>query len=462
MEIDMNGVERNIARTRGIAGRLAFLTAMASAAVSSADTREAARKAVAATVAVEWKQEAGANAEEGVYKWQGAQTSQSSGTVLSSDGVIVSFAGEGAASEINVTFADGRSLPARRLVVDRRNQLALLKVDAAGLADVTLAQQPPELGETVLAAMCAGAESRIVGKGIVAATDGQVSGLFGKLIQTDIEATQMSAGSPLVNEQGALVGVIVAAAKEANDEGPAYAAPATVLRELLKLSAQSQGAEGAEVVVKRGFLGLSFGGESEPPVVQTVLPDAPAAHVDIEAGDTIVTVDGQAVQTTLELTEAIAAKPAGELVVLEVKRNDEPIEVRVKLGERPELQAAEVKLDYNVDALESAKLYVLGRDGQALAVDPKQVVEKGQVLGQIAEAANDSDAAAKHVGDLYAYWYRALDQSAKQPEAPVLRVERSDLDKRLADLTSEVESLRKQVETLSAQLKQLGEQLGEE
>jgi hypothetical protein len=81
------------------------------------------------------------------------------------------------------------------------------------------------------------------------------------------------------------------------------------------------------------------------------------------------------------------------------------------------------------------------------------------VLGQIAEAANDPDAAAKHVGDLYSYGRRALDQSAKQPEAPVLRVERSDLDKRLADLTSEVESLRKQVEASTAQLKQLGEQI---
>jgi S1-C subfamily serine protease len=465
MEVDMNGTRLIFGQHRLMASCIACVAAMATAAASSADTRDAAKRAVAATVAVEWKGDAEASADRNeprsAYSRRVAQASQSSGTVVSPDGLVVSFAGDGVASAINVTFADGRSLPARRLVVDRRNQLALLKVDAADLAGVTLAQQPPEVGETVVAAMCADAESRIVGKGIVAATDRQVSGLVGKLIQTDIEATRMSAGSPLVNEEGELVGIIIAAAREANEQGPAFAVPTSVVRELVELRTRARGEEAAEVVVKRGFLGLSFGAMSEPPVVQTVLPEAPAAHVDIEEGDTIVTVDGQPVQTTLELTEAIAAKPAGELVVLELKRRDQPVEVRVKLAERPELQVPDAKLDYNVDAIQSARLYVLGQDGKPLAVDPKQVVEKGQVLGQIAESVKDPTT-AKNLGEVYSNWYRTLNQSAAQAEAPVLRVERSDLDKKLTDLTSEVESLRKQVEALTEAVTKLGVQLGEE
>lgn len=467
-----------------IAGCLALLSASTAAATASADAREAAQRAVAATVAVEWKQgedalwkaspraEAvpGLAAELDSYRWRGLETSHSSGTVVSPSGLVVTFAAAGDQHSIQVTLADGRSLPAKRLVVDRRSQLVLLKVDAEDLDHVALAERAPEIGETVVAAMCADVESRIVGRGIVAATDRKVAGTLPRLIQTDVQVTRMSAGSPLVNEEGELVGVIVAKSdKNASENRSAFAVPAGLVRELIDAQRHSRDAEGegTEVVVARGYLGVSLDGESDTPVVRSVIADAPAAHVDIEEGDTIVAVDGFEVNTTKDATEAIASKPGGEVVVLDLQRSGKPIKVRVRLGERQEPKSAAASPDYNVDAVEAGRLWLYGQTGEPIAVDA------GDVLGQLdpyqyhvvtpqVQESQDKLKAEENSNERYLYWYRALSDSAGKPQAPVLRVERSDLDKKLESLTGEVERLRKQVEALSEQLNQLSERLGKE
>ena len=57
-------------------------------------------------------------------------------------------------------------------------------------------------------------------------------------------------------------------------------------------------------------VGLPLAAQSEEPagiLVTAVDPDGPAATAGIERGDLILSVDGQAVTTTGELTEALAA-----------------------------------------------------------------------------------------------------------------------------------------------------------
>jgi predicted nucleic acid-binding Zn-ribbon protein len=59
-------------------------------------------------------------------------------------------------------------------------------------------------------------------------------------------------------------------------------------------------------------------------------------------------------------------------------------------------------------------------------------------------------------------WQRLHGTLAAEPAPNVLRVERSDLEKKLEDFGHNVESLQQQVEKLTAEIKSLREKLAEQ
>jgi S1-C subfamily serine protease len=68
-----------------------------------------------------------------------------------------------------------------------------------------------------------------------------------------------------------------------------------------------------------------------------VLPDSPAEDAGLEAGDVILAVDGQELDSEHALADLIASYEPGDTVTLEVKRpGEEPNDVTVQLGEHPE------------------------------------------------------------------------------------------------------------------------------
>ena len=69
------------------------------------------------------------------------------------------------------------------------------------------------------------------------------------------------------------------------------------------------------------------------PVIDTVLPDTPAAQAGIAPGDTVLSVDGQPIIFWEELTDMVQASK-GRTLVLELKRGKE----RISLGVTPQMQ----------------------------------------------------------------------------------------------------------------------------
>jgi S1-C subfamily serine protease len=459
---------RSTLRTAVLASTL--IGFLASGTTASADFRDASQAALAATVAVEWNEkqvetpgvevQAPALEANRNYQWLGfgrpAAASFSSGTIVRGDGLIVTFAADPDDANPTVVLPDGQTLPAKRIVLDSRSQLALLKVDAAGLEAISLAEGRPEIGESVLAAMCVDMEDRIVAKGIIAAAERNVDGFPFPLIQTDIHVAPMSAGAPLVNEAGKLLGVIVAMESEAGAKrGTALVVRSEKVQTLLDAMQMND-----EVFLEGGYLGISLGSRDGAPLVTSVHEGSPAAHVDIEPEDEIVAIDDQPVSTMSEVVEMIFGKQAGDLVVLELERDGEPFKVRVRLSERPRpeataTQSAESDASrYRVEWAQPSKLYLLDKEGKVQTVDPKSDLQRWYPATQPGENAEYS----AEVQKAYA---RAIEQLAP-PQAPVLRVERSELDQKLETLAREVESLRKQVEALTEQLKQLRDQRGED
>ncbi|HEV3342178.1 MAG TPA: trypsin-like peptidase domain-containing protein, partial [Pirellulales bacterium] len=252
----------------------ACLSLLAFPTTTYAGSREAVQKAIPAAVAVEWRADEKAGPQQAArnvrrlpdaetqvgdsdphrrttVRWRAIPASQradlalTSGVVVSANGLVVTANREPDGHYV-VIFADGRSLPARVVVDDRRSGLRLLKVDATDLPHLALADNEAEIGDQVFAAFCTDRRERAAAQGMVAARPKAAS------IELDLATGPMSAGGALVNEFGKLVGII--SGKSAPDARTQTNNSAVPLRDIRALLAAQQGEN--TVVVHRGFLGL--------------------------------------------------------------------------------------------------------------------------------------------------------------------------------------------------------------
>ncbi len=91
---------------------------------------------------------------------------------------------------------------------------------------------------------------------------------------------------------------------------------------------------GAFSVDGDGWLGISLA-DTEQPTVATVVPGSPAAAVGLKPGDVVLAVDDTETASLESFVELFEGLNAGDAIALRVKRNDEEIEVEVRLATRP-------------------------------------------------------------------------------------------------------------------------------
>jgi S1-C subfamily serine protease len=297
---------------------------------------------------------------------------QGSGFVLDREGYIATNAhvvtGEGAgadrAEEVYVEFSDGNRVAARIVGVDPNADVALLKVDPAGLSLTPLRlgrSASVEVGEPVAAIGSPFGERQSLSVGVISAVDRNISSLtrfgIGDAIQTDAAINPGNSGGPLLDARGAVVGVNAQIKTDSGaGEGVGFAVPVdAVRRSLLELRSTGR--------VDYGYLGVTTlslwpqladrigSEESAGALVQRVDDGSPAEDAGIEAGedeitfqgqpgivtggDLIVAVDGHRLTRSHDLTDAISASGAGDRVTLAVVRDGRRRPVEVELGSRP-------------------------------------------------------------------------------------------------------------------------------
>jgi S1-C subfamily serine protease len=128
---------------------------------------------------------------------------------------------------VGVRFASGDRYGSV-VSVDRARDVALIELDEdAGVATLALAPEPPRIGSEVFA-LGAPLGSPSVSRGIVSARlgDGGVD-----RVQTDAAVNPGNSGGPLLDEDGAVVGLVIAKADGA--EGVAYATAASELADFV-------------------------------------------------------------------------------------------------------------------------------------------------------------------------------------------------------------------------------------
>jgi serine protease Do len=284
------------------------------------------------------------------YRFFGGQVPQKeqvrqslgSGFVISPDGYILTNNHVvDKATDIRVSFDDGRVLEAKLIGKSPEIDIALIKVEAAGLPSVTLGDSEAlEVGDWVMAIGNPFGLSHTVTKGIVSAK-GRVIGVgpYDDLIQTDAAINPGNSGGPLFNMTGEVVGIntiIIAAGQNLG-----FAVPINMVKEVLpSIKATGKPALGwigvdAQAVTPDIAEAL---GMSEPigAIVKSVTKGGPADKAGLKKGDVIIELDGKKMLTPAEMPRMVAFGHIGKTVTFKVIRQGKTLEINALVEKRPE------------------------------------------------------------------------------------------------------------------------------
>jgi serine protease Do len=173
-------------------------------------------------------------------------TGVGSGVVLTTNGYILTnkHVVEGSQT-LSVKLLDGRELPATIVKISDSTDLALIKVDATGLAAARIGDSTAiKVGQTAIAiGSPLGTYTETVTRGIVSGLNRDITvadeltrqpvDLHG-LIQTDAAINPGNSGGPLLNAAGEVVGIDTAVASSA--EGLGFAIPISAAADLIQLA----------------------------------------------------------------------------------------------------------------------------------------------------------------------------------------------------------------------------------
>jgi S1-C subfamily serine protease len=294
-----------------------------------------------------------------------------SGFVWNKDGYIVTnnhvVSG---ADKIEVKFYDGTTLSAKLIGADPDSDLAVIQVDNPGfmLTPITVSDSSEtRVGQIAVAIGNPFGLENTMTVGIVSALgrtlpaeesfNNGATYSIPDIIQTDAPINPGNSGGPLVNDQGALIGVTAAIESPVRaSAGVGFAIPSTivtrVIPELIK-----------DGKYEHPYLGIS--GTSLTPdlakamdltatqrgaLIEEIVPNSPADKAGLHGSDRQVTIDGQDVNVGGDVITAIDNTPVkamddvivyladhtnvGQKVTLKVLRDGEEMSVEVTLEAR--------------------------------------------------------------------------------------------------------------------------------
>jgi serine protease Do len=237
------------------------------------------------------------------------------------------------ADKIVVSLSDGRQMPARVLGTDELTDVAVIKIDApTPLADVAWGDsRQVEVGDWVLVAGNPFGLGGSVTAGIVSAEGRDLgSGPFDNFLQLDAPINPGNSGGPIFNMDGQVIGVSTAIVSPSGGSvGIGFAIPSEIVGKVVA-DLRAHGS------IARGWLGISVeDARSGGVLIAGVERSGPALRAGVHAGDMVVTLNGNHIETARGLIRAVAAIPPGEQVRLTVRRQGHEIELPVTIGRRP-------------------------------------------------------------------------------------------------------------------------------
>jgi serine protease Do len=328
------------------------------------------------------------------YGNQGAQPfrGQGSGFIVSADGVILTNAHVVRdAKQVTVKLSDRREFAAKVLGSDPVTDVAVLKVDARNLPTVALGDSKQvQVGDWVLAIGSPFGFEQTATQGIVSAKGRSLPGdSYVPFIQTDAAVNPGNSGGPLFDAGGRVIGINSQIySRSGGFQGLAFAIPVDVaLRVKDQIVAKGRVDHARLGVTLQDLsapLAESFGLDAPSgALVASVGKDSAAAKAGLKAGDVIVAVDGQQVQTAGDVSSRVGMAAPGEKLQLKVWRDKSAQEISVALGAAAK-GARETLAQAEGGQLGLAVRPLQREERRAVGVDHGLVVE--QASGPAAEA----------------------------------------------------------------------------
>lgn len=263
-----------------------------------------------------------------------------SGFILSSDGYVMTNAHvvEGA-EEVVVTLTDKREFKAKIIGADKRTDVAVVKIDAAGLPAVKVGDVSRlKTGEWVMAIGSPFGLENTVTAGIVSAKQ-RDTGDYLPFIQTDVAINPGNSGGPLLNMRGEVVGINSQIySRSGGFMGISFAIP---IDEAIRVSEQlratgrvSRGRIGVQIEGVSKDVAESIGlGKAQGALVRGVEPGSPAEKAGIEAGDIITRYDGKPVDKVADLPRLVGNTKPGSKSTITVFRRGAARDLTVTIAE---------------------------------------------------------------------------------------------------------------------------------
>ena len=280
------------------------------------------------------------------WGFQSTSAASGSGFIISDDGyILTNFHVIEDSGHISVSMYNGDSYDATLIGYDESNDIAVLKIDAEGLAPVILGDSNNlNVGDSVVAiGNPLGELTFTLTSGAISAKDREVTfsnNATMNLLQTDCAINSGNSGGALLNLYGEVIGVTNAkygtsSNSSASIDNIGFAIPINSIINIV------------ESIIEKGYISKPYIGISVLDVsaetqaygipagaaVQSVTENGPAAQAGLQRGDIITAVDGKAMTST-ELVSFVSSASVGQQIVFSVYRQGETLEITVDVGEQ--------------------------------------------------------------------------------------------------------------------------------
>ena len=290
-----------------------------------------------------------------------------SGFLISPDGYVVTNAhvispgARGATvNSITVTLSNNKEYTAKVIGQDTASDLALLKIDAAGLPFVKWGDsakarvgdwvvaigEPFGLGGTVTAGIVS-AINRVTGQG----------GAYDRFIQTDASINQGNSGGPMFDLNGNVIGVNSQIFSQSGGNiGIGFAIPAATAKPIIETFMK-----GGKIT--RGYIGVTIGGavdddaaaalgipKGQGELIAGVEPTGPSAKAGLRSGDVVTRINGQDVNPNQTLTYLVSNLQPGTNARFDILRGGKPMTINIAVATRPSNEQLQARANGGEDS----------------------------------------------------------------------------------------------------------------
>lgn len=334
-----------------------------------------------------------------------------SGFIISADGFVLTNAHVvDGADEVYVTLTDKREFKAKIIGVDKRTDVAVVKIEGNNLPRLAIGD-PSKLrvGEWVIAIGSPFGLDNTVTSGIISAK-ARDTGDYLPLIQTDVAVNPGNSGGPLINLRGEVVGINSQIySRSGGYMGISFAVPideAMRVAEQLRISGRvTRGRIGVQIGEVTKDVAESLGLQrAQGALIQRVEPGGPAEKGGLEAGDIILKFNGTSIEKSSDLPRVVGATKPGTRSSLTIWRKGankevnlavaelEPEKVAKKEESKPKPAQAPNALGLVVNDLTEAQKKELKLDGGAIVEAVEGAAARaGLRTGDIIMRLNNND-----------------------------------------------------------------------